>query len=431
MSEQDAFKSPKSMRDLLPGDVARQVEDRVSAFQHLEAVSREIFRRYGFDEVRTPMVEHTEVFARGVGEGTDIVQKEMFTLTDDGGRSLTLRPEGTAGAVRALVEHNVFTSDPLTKWFYVGPMFRQERPQRGRYRQFHQIGAEAFGAAGPQIDAELIDLARAFFSELGLEKLTFRVNSLGDAVCRPKYLSALVSYLRSRSGELCKECQARLDRNPLRILDCKDDAAKPVIANAPTMIEFLCDPCKDHFAELKTLLGLISLPYQVDPRIVRGLDYYTRTVFEVLAPTGEDALGSQNAVCGGGRYDDLVRRFGGPDVPAIGFAIGMDRLAILLRDKLPAVPLPDLFLVSVGDAARRESYRLARTVRGAGLSVELDERGGSVKSQMRRADKRKARFTAVVGDTELQSGRVKLKRMLDGVERDVALAQLAAAVREP
>ena len=413
---------PKGMRDLLAEETAR--------FQHIESVAREVFRRYGFEEVRTPMVEHTEVFARSVGEATDIVQKEMYTFPDKAERSLTLRPEGTAGVVRAFVEHNVQSTDPLTRWYYIGPMFRHENVQKGRFRQFHQIGAEAYGAPSPVMDSELIDLARAFFLELGLTNLKFKLNSLGDAACRPKYLEALVAHLKSHAGELCQDCQSRLERNPLRVLDCKEDAGKPVLTTAPTMLDFLCDPCATHFAELKVLLGALGLAYSVDPRMVRGLDYYTRTVFEVTAESG-DGLGSQDAVCGGGRYDDLVGRFGGPETPAIGFAIGMDRLAMLLADKAPASRAPDLFMAVAGEDARKDALRIAQGLRAGGLAVEIDERGGSVKAQMRRADKRKARYVVVLGGNEVASGRVKLKRMEDGSERDVALGELRSAAQSP
>ncbi len=416
----------KGMNDLLPADTVR--------WHRIESCARAIFERYGFGEVRTPILEKTALFVRGVGEETDIVGKEMYTFEDRGGESksgeiVSLRPENTAPAVRAAIEHNAFGQDPLLKWYYLGPMFRRERKQKGRYRQFYQVGAEIYGAPGPHADAELIDAGHRFLSGLGLGEITLELNSLGDDACRPLYVEALVAYLTSRSAELCPDCQRRLQKNPLRVLDCKVESCKAVTAGAPSVDAHLCEPCQAHFKELLSLLDALKIPYQVNPRIVRGLDYYTRTVFEFVSRAqGPESLGSQNTVCAGGRYDRLVKSLGGPDVPAVGFAAGLDRLALLMPQASAQPAQPDLFLVSLGDEARRRALVIASELRGRGLTVEQDLRGGGLKAQMRRADKSQARFAIVLGESELQSGRARLKRMQaregEEREREVALSAL-------
>ena len=414
----------KGMNDVLPEEMGR--------FHRVEAAVREVFgRRFGFGEVRTPVLEKTALFVRGVGEETDIVGKEMYTFEDRGGESkagtlVSLRPEGTAPAVRAAIEHNVFAQDPMVRWFYLGPMFRRERQQKGRYRQFSQVGVEIYGAPAPHAAAEVLDSAVAFFSELGISELSLELNSLGDEACRPAYVAALVGYLKGRAAQLCPDCQRRPDTNPLRVLDCKVEGCRQVTSQVPEVGGYLCEGCKAHFATLISLLDALGIAYKLNPRIVRGLDYYTRTVFEFVShTTGEDGLGSQNTVLAGGRYDKLVKNLAGPDVPAVGWAAGIDRLAILLaaQGKTFANP-PRLFLAALGDPARQRALTLAASLRRAGVAVDQDLRAGGLKSQLRRADKVGARFSLVLGDAELASGRARLKDMTAHQEREVALDAL-------
>jgi histidyl-tRNA synthetase len=412
----------KGMNDLLP--------EQMGAWHRIEDAARATFARFGFGEVRTPILEKTSLFVRGVGQETDIVGKEMYTFEDRGGEAkagtlVSLRPEGTAPAVRAAIEHNVFGQDPVQRWYYLGPMFRRERPQKGRYRQFYQVGAEIYGAASPHADAELVDAGHAFLSGLDIGEITLEINSLGDEACRPSYVEALVGYLKSRAPDLCPECQRRLETNPLRVLDCKNQNCKRVTAEAPSVEAFLCAPCREHFATLLGLLDGLGIKYVVNSRIVRGLDYYTRTVFEFVSHLqGEGGLGSQNTVCAGGRYDRLVKNLGGPDVPAVGFAAGIDRLAILAAKNAWRPRPPDLFLVALGDEARKRVLLLASELRRKGAFVDQDLRGGGLKAQMRRADKSGAVFTLVLGESELASGTARLKRMATGEEREVALTSL-------
>ena len=424
----------KGMNDLLPAELAR--------WHFIEDLARTLFEDYGFGEVRTPVLEKTELFKRGVGEGTDIVGKEMYTFEDKGGDStsgvmVSLRPEGTAPAVRAGIEHNLYGQEPLARWYYLGAMFRRERQQKGRYRQFFQVGAEIYGVDNPYADAELLALADTFLKRLEIGEITLELNSLGDAACRPKYVEALIGYLKGNAPALCAECQRRLETNPLRVLDCKNAGCKAIAAGAPAMEGYLCEPCATHFTTLKGLLDEVGVKYVVNPRIVRGLDYYTRTVFEFISHSqGEGGLGSQNTVCAGGRYDNLVKSLGGPSVPAIGFACGLDRLAILLEGTGRKFGTqPALFVTSIGEAARRKALVIAAALRGKGLYVEQDLRGGSVKAQMKRADRLRARFSLVLGESELASGKAQLKRMADGSSRDVTLStlydELQKALAEP
>ena len=417
------------MNDLLPEEAA--------AFARLEATTRALFSRYGFGELRTPMLEEAALFSRSIGEATDVVEKEMYVFPDRHGKPLALRPEGTAGAVRAFVEHNQAALDPLTRWFYLGPMFRHERPQKGRYRQFHQVGAELFGAAGPQADAELIGMVDEWLRVLGVQGVTLQLSSIGDSVCRPAYLTLLRGYLSSHRAELGASCQRRLDTNPLRVLDCKDPQCQPIIASAPAPVEHLCQPCREHFDTLLGDLTAMGVAYRLNPRLVRGLDYYNRTTFEFTAQVG---LGSQDAVAAGGRYDSLVAELGGPATPAVGFAAGIERLLIVLAatGQVAKPRAPDLFVAVQSDGARHAALSLARRGRAAGLWVELDLRFGSLKSQLRRADKVQAALAVVLGDDEVRAGRVKLKPMnrqragLDSprAEAEVSLEALADEVVE-
>jgi histidyl-tRNA synthetase len=410
----------KGMNDILPEDVG--------AWQRIESAVRARFSRYGYRELRTPVVEETALFARSIGEATDIVGKEMYTFTDrKGKKSLSLRPEGTAGAVRAYIEHAVHQKEPVAKWWYQGPMYRYERVQAGRYRQFHQIGCEAFGVADPGLDAELIVMLDGLLrADLRLPGVTLHLNSLGDRESRPRYLEALVAHLSKHVDELCEDCRRRLETNPLRTLDCKVPTCQAVLDDAPLLGEYLSEAARAHFDEVRRLLDAMDVPYVLRPRLVRGLDYYNRTCFEFVA----GGLGAQNAVAGGGRYDGLVKTLGGPDVPAIGFAMGVERLVLSLGEGAAASPGPAVFVVAAGDEAFLPVFRLVETLRTAGIAAELDPRRGSVKSQMRRADKLGAAYAVVVGEAELESGRAELKDLrAQGEGATVALDDLADTLR--
>jgi histidyl-tRNA synthetase len=407
----------KGMNDVLPADVAR--------WQEMEAVAREVFALYGYREVRTPAVEHAQLFARGVGEATDIVNKEMYVFEDKGEELLALRPEGTAGTVRAFIEHGAYVEGPQ-KWFYMGPMFRRERPQKGRYRQFHQIGCEAFGIAEPLLDAEQIALLADLFARLGVTA-TLKLNTVGDRTCRPAYLAELKAYLAGRKGELCPDCNDRIERNPLRVLDCKVESCQPVLDGAPRLLERLCDGCRAHFDQVKAALDALGVAYRVDPRLVRGLDYYVRTAYEFTS----DALGAQSAVAGGGRYDGLVETLGGPPTPGIGFALGQERLAMILEKSGRAAPArpPELFFVSADADGALEALRRGAELRRAGIACDLDPRGGKMKAQFKQAERVGARYALVLGGNEVRSGQAKLKDMATREESPIALSELAARLR--
>jgi len=410
----------KGMNDVLPGEV--------EVWQFVEQKAREVCRRFGYREVRTPVVEDTALFVRGVGEGTDIVGKEMYTFEDKGGRSLSLRPEGTAPAARAYVEHSVSNQEPITRWYYLGPMFRYERMKAGRYRQFSQLGAEAYGAKEPAQDAEMIELSVRILEALGLQGVSLHLNSIGDNACRPAYQKKLVDHFQGHRAELCQDCQARLERNPLRILDCKNEGCRAIARDAPSILDALCEGCRAHFEEVKRRLTALGIPFELDPRMVRGLDYYTRTAFELLA--SDPVLGTASAVCGGGRYDRLVKELGGPDVPGIGFAMGVERLCLLLAEqKRDFAGAPDLFVATADAKADEAAVKLVSQYRSAGLWVETDPRGGSLKSQMKRADKTGARFALVLGERELSEGSAELKPMRGGEPRRVALGEVPGILR--
>ena len=411
----------KGMNDVLPGDI--------EIWQHVEDVARRTFRAFGYQELRTPIVEDTALFVRSVGEETDIVGKEMYTFDDKGGRSLSLRPEGTAPAARAYIEHSVLNKEPVTHWFYMGPMFRYERMKTGRYRQFWQIGAEAYGAKEPAQDVELMDLMRQLLESLGLQGVQLNVNSLGDDACRPEYQKRLVGHFEAHREALCEDCKRRLEHNPLRILDCKNPRCQEIAQHTPSILESLCEPCRQHFDEVKRGLELLGITYQVNPRIVRGLDYYTRTAFEFIAE--HPALGTASTVGGGGRYDKLMRELGGPDVPAVGFALGFDRLVLLLKESGRTFGRnPDLFVAVADDAARDVASKLVSSLRREGFLVETDPRGGSLKSQLKRADKAQARFAVVLGENEVNSGNAQLKPMAGGEPVAVKLEAIGAELKK-
>jgi histidyl-tRNA synthetase len=407
----------KGMNDVLPAEVAR--------WHEMESVAREVFALHGYREVRTPVVEPAQLFARGVGEATDIVNKEMYVFEDKGEELLALRPEGTAGTVRAFIEHGAYVEGPQ-KWFYMGPMFRRERPQKGRYRQFHQIGCEAFGVAEPFVDAEQIALLEGYLTRLGV-RAELRLNTVGDATCRPPYLADLKAWLLGRKGELCPDCNDRIERNPLRVLDCKNAGCQPVLEAAPRLLDRLCDGCAAHFAQVKAGLEALGVAYRVDPRLVRGLDYYVRTAYEFTS----DALGSQSAVAGGGRYDRLVETLGGPPTPGIGFALGEERLAMILEKagRAPEERRPAVFFISADAAGALESLRRAAALRREGIACELDPRGGKFKAQFKQAERVGARYAVVLGENEVRSGQAKLKDLQSRDETPIALDALAARLR--
>lgn len=398
----------KGMKDVLP--------EESSKWQYIEDMIRKLCKKHGFGEIRTPVLEQTELFLRGVGSTTDIVQKEMYTFTDKGDRSVTLKPEGTAGVVRAFVEHRLSDGALPVKMYYLNaPIFRYERPQAGRLREHHQFGVEMFGAKNAASDAEAIALVFELLSELGVTGLCVNINSIGCPECRPLYSKALRDYLKENYDNLCETCKVRYEQNPLRILDCKEAECKAICANAPKTVDCLCDDCKTHFEQLKKCLDALSIPYSVNPMIVRGLDYYTKTVFEVVS----DALGSQSAVCGGGRYDGLVQEIGGPSIPAVGFGMGLERLILMLENMgitLPTQQMPDVYIASVGEKPFEAAMKLAYTLRNNNIYAEFDHADRSFKAQFKFADKINAKCVIIIGDNELESGEYKLKNMHSGTE---------------
>ncbi len=413
--------APRGTKDVLPQESAD--------WQAVEAVCRRVTALAGFREVRTPVFEHTELFLRGVGDTTDIVQKEMYTFEDKAGRSLTLKPEGTAGVVRALVEHSLYAGPLPVKMYYLStPIFRYEAPQSGRYREHHQFGCEVFGAAEPSCDAEVIALIVRMLSEVGLDGLMVSINSIGCPECRKVYHAALREFLTERLNTLCGTCRDRFERNPLRILDCKNETCQKQLTDAPEMLDYLCEGCKQHFEGLQAALSVLSIPYQLDPRIVRGLDYYTRTVFEI-GMKGDG--GAPLAVCGGGRYDGLVEQLGGPALPGIGFGMGIERVLMLLSQKgviLPEPKLFDVYVAALGADARIPALKLTETLRSAGIKAEMDHAGRSLKAQFKSADKVGAPKVLLVGGDELARGTVRLRDMESKEEIELPLDQAVEAI---
>lgn len=403
-----ALTAVKGFNDILPDESGR--------WQYIEQTARRVFELNGFGEIRVPVMEKTELFCRSIGDATDIVEKEMYTFTDKGENSVTLRPEGTAGVMRAFIEHKLYALDPIAKLYYLGPMFRYERPQKGRYRQFHQIGAELTGVNDPLADAQVLNMLTSFFREIGLTEPSLQINSLGCPECRPAYRSALRGFLEERMGQLCDDCKRRFETNPLRTLDCKVPGCIEATIGAPSVLEHLCSGCDDHFSSVRRYLDLSATPYSINSRMVRGLDYYTRTTFEMV--TG--LLGSQSAVAAGGRYDGLISQLGGPAIPGIGFAMGLERIALLLGSQEFATA-PDLFIATMGSGERDVAFRLMDGLLKSGVRVEMDYEGKSLKSQMRRADKLKAQFSVVIGENEVASGSASFKRMADGLLTESAL----------
>lgn len=416
------YTRPKGTLDVL-GDASWK-------WQYTEERMRRVARRFGFNEMRTPTFESTEVFSRGVGQDTDIVSKEMYTFQDKGGRSVTLRPEGTAGIVRAVLENGLLASSPLPlKSYYLSACFRYENSQKGRYREFHQFGIECFGTHQPAADVEVMAVADMLLREFGIRSFaTLEINSIGCPECRPKYHAALKEYFSGHKDKLCPTCLDRLETNPLRLLDCKEERCKEINKNAPIMLDFLCEDCHNHFEEVKSILGELGMEYVVNPTIVRGLDYYTNTVFEFVA----SGIGTQGTVCGGGRYNGLIQELGGAPTPAVGFGMGIERFIMLLEEngKLPPAPTgPALYVVAQGNEGRPTCLRLAHELRGEGLVTECDLADRSVKAQMKAAGRLGALYTVVIGKEELDSGILRLKRMHDGAEAEVPLVGFVAAVK--
>lgn len=412
------FKKLKGFRDVLP--------DESSTWRHVEETAARVMGLYGFEEVRLPLLEATNLFKRSIGDATDIVEKEMYTFEDTGQTSVTLRPEGTAPAVRAYVESGLAHTGARARWYYRGPMFRRERPQKGRFRQFHQIGAECFGHGNPAADADVIGLLWDFFSELGLiERTSLEINSLGCAADREKYKADLVEYLRPRAEGLCENCRKRIERNPLRVLDCKSHTCQELTADAPAIGMSLCGECAGHFGQVKKLLETREIRYKVNPRMVRGLDYYNRTTFELL--TGE--LGAQNAVAAGGRYDGLVELLGGPSVPALGFAVGVERLVLMLGENHTPRPVPAAYIVYRGEEAFLEALRLRELLKKEGIRADVDFEQKSMKAQFRGADASGAKWAVVIAEEELANSTVTVKNLKTSGQESLPVQELLEKLR--
>lgn len=409
------IKVPKGTQDILPEDISK--------WYYVEDIIKEILNKYGYKEIRTPYFEYTDLFVRGIGESTDIVTKEMFTFPDRKGRSLTLRPEGTAPVVRTYLENSMSRISKVIKLFYLGPMFRCEKPQSGRFRQFNQFGIEIIGTQAPAADAEVILTALDVYKKLGLKNLEILINSVGCKKCRVNYILKLKKYLKDKNDTLCSECKERYIKNPLRVLDCKKDNCKEITEEAPVIINNLCKECELHFEEVKSYLKGQKIIFHEDPRLVRGLDYYTKTAFEIIS--GE--LGAQNAIAGGGRYDDLVEELGGKPTPAVGFAAGVERMIIAMDQQNIEWPLKEelvIFVATVNEKTQERAFRLLQKIRNTGLSADMDYSGGSLKSQMRIANKIAARYTVIVGEEELSKNMIILRNMQTKEQKEVNLGNL-------
>lgn len=413
-----AYQKPTGTQDMLPGTVEK--------WQFLENKARELCRRFNYREIRTPIFESTELFRRGVGETTDIVEKEMYTFEDKGQRSMTLRPEGTAGVVRAYVENKLYGQPDIQKLYYIGPMFRYERPQAGRYRQLHQFGVEVFGSLLPSIDAEVIALGYLFYKELGITGVTVEINSVGNHESRSTYRTKLQQFLLPMKDKLCNDCQSRFDRNPLRILDCKKD--QDMFEGAPSILDSLDEGCAAHFEAVKSYLSDMGIPYVINPRMVRGLDYYTDTAFEYKA----QGIGAIDTIGGGGRFNGLVSQIGGQDQPGIGFGLGLERALLILDNQsieLPEQAQIDVYLIGMGDRAERKIVELLQQIREAGLIAETDYLGRKMKARMKSADRLEAQFAAILGDDELERGEITLKELTTGEQQAVKLESIIDTIK--
>lgn len=406
----------RGTQDILPNDVYK--------WNYIEDVIRGLCARYGYGEIRTPIFEDTKLFLRGIGDTTDVVTKEMYTFEDRGGRSVTLRPENTASVVRSFLEHKLYGDQQVHKLFYIGSMFRYDRPQAGRYREFHQFGVEVLGAASPIADAEIIALAYDLFKTLGLKDLDLHINSIGDNKCRPVYRQKLIEFFEKKKDLLCDDCKERLYKNPLRILDCKEEGCKQASVGAPEIIDYLCDECTEKFDRVKSYLTALGIPYKVDSRLVRGLDYYTNTAFEIQYPL----LGAQSAICGGGRYDGLVEEIGGPKTPGIGFAVGLERLLLALEMQ-NLIPGPKqqkrIYIAALGRRAIVEGLKIQQKLRANGILTDLDLQEKSLKGQMKQAGKNNAAYTIIIGTDELEKGTATVKDMADGIQRDIVFDEVS------
>lgn len=408
-------KAPRGTKDILP--------DKVGDWLYLEKLIRKLCGQFGYREIRTPIFEHTELFQRGIGDTTDVVEKEMYTFTDRGNRSITLRPENTAAAVRAYLENKLYADTNLCKLFYIGSMFRYDRPQAGRYREFHQFGVEALGLENPEVDAEIISLAVQFLQSLGLKDIKLLLNSVGCPKCRPIYRDKLKEFFKPVIGEMCDDCQSRYDRNPMRLLDCKNHHCKELSEGAPAITDCLCDECKAHFEKVQELLTAAGIPFELDPGLVRGLDYYTKTAFELKYLP----LGAQSAVLGGGRYDGLIEECGGKPTPAVGFATGLERvlLALEMQNLLPEkTEETDVFVVALGEAVQQKAFAILTDLRRAGFKAIMDFAGRSMKAQMKQANKANATFTIILGEDELKANSVVLKNMKESTQETISIDEL-------
>lgn len=405
-------KAVKGTKDILPAEIYKN--------QYIESTAIDVAERFGFKEIRTPVFEHTELFQRGVGDTTDVVQKEMYTFDDKGGRSITLRPEGTAGAARSFLENGLSNETLPQKVCYITSCYRYEKPQSGRLREFHQFGVECFGADSPLADAEIISLADTYFKELGVKDLSLELNSIGCPTCRAEYHKALKAYFEGRKDELCDTCKDRLERNPMRILDCKSPVCSEIATGAPVVLDYLCDECKAHFEKVKAYLNALNIEFTVNPRIVRGLDYYTKTVFEFVS----NSIGAQGTVCGGGRYDGLIEELGGQKTPSLGFGLGLERLLLLMEAQgceFPKEEKPDLFIAAMGEKAQLKAVEIAKDMRDEGFTCLYDINGRGLRAQMKYANKLGAKYTVVLGEDEVSGGIAKLKNMESGEETEIAL----------
>jgi histidyl-tRNA synthetase len=407
------YNALRGMQDIFPPEIY--------LWQKAERVAKDVFSAYGFQELRAPIIEATEIFVRSIGETSDIVEKEMYTFSDKADRSITLRPEGTAPVVRCYVQNRLYNLPSPQKFFYSGPMFRYERPQKGRFRQFYHVGVEALGISDPKIDAEILLMLKLILDRLGLKEMSYELNSIGCEKCRPDYKKALLNFISKRIDGFCPDCKRRYEVNPLRILDCKVKECIKLRVDAPKVTDSLCKDCREHFDVLLSLLRLTDFPFVINPDMVRGLDYYTRTTFEVTSKQ----LGAQNAVAAGGRYDSLVEEFGGPPTPAIGFAIGMERVAELLESSGKIeISAPEVFIATVGASAEKEGILIANRLRENGIWVEIGYAGHSLRSQLRRADRLSARHVLIMGDDEISSGRLKWKRLTDGTQGEIPISEV-------
>lgn len=407
---------PKGTKDVLPADAYK--------WHFVEDTARKIAARYNLKEIRTPVFEHTELFLRGVGDTTDIVNKEMYTFLDKGERSITLKPEGTAGVVRSFIENGLASGVLPLKMYYLTPVFRYERPQAGRLREHHQFGVEIFGGKGPETDAEVILLARDYIAALGVEGVELNLNSIGCKHCRPKFNEALKEYLRPHLPEMCDTCRSRFDKNPLRILDCKEEICSKINENAPKTVDFLCDECREHFEKLKEILDACGVKYKLNPKLVRGLDYYSKTVFEFVSTS----IGSQGTVLGGGRYDTLIENLGGPQVPAVGFGSGIERMLLVLENtgkRIPEEAPLGAYIAGLDDEGRKAAFQLCDTLRKTGISAEFDHAARSVKAQFKYAGKVGAKYVVVIGSNELESGEYTVKNMADSTSETVKAERVA------